>query len=84
MFSLTTLTPYYAEDVIYSRQALDNIMEGGTGVSVLYYLMKVYPDEWVNFLQRIGAQNEKQAMEDPMMQKEVCRFNICLENIYNY
>jgi callose synthase len=38
--------------------------ENEDGISVLFYLQKIYPDEWSNFLQRIGLETS----EDPEAQ----------------
>ena len=51
MWSFTTLTPFYSEDIIFSLQELNKTNEDG--VSVLFYLKVLYPDEWRNFLERV-------------------------------
>jgi callose synthase len=51
MHSFCVLTPYYEEDVIYSLDDLSK--ENEDGISILFYLQKIYPDEWQNFLERI-------------------------------
>ncbi|XP_010525558.1 PREDICTED: putative callose synthase 6 isoform X2 [Tarenaya hassleriana] len=50
MFSFSVLTPYYKEDVLYSEEDLNK--ENEDGISILFYLQKIYPDEWTNFLDR--------------------------------
>ncbi|WZY83448.1 hypothetical protein YC2023_029832 [Brassica napus] len=45
-------TPYYSEVVLYSMAELTKRNEDG--ISILFYLQKIYPDEWKNFLARIG------------------------------
>jgi len=52
MLSFSVLTPYYQEDVLFSKMALEDPNEDG--VSIIFYLRKIYPDEWKNFLERIG------------------------------
>ncbi|KAK8644426.1 hypothetical protein V6N13_123733 [Hibiscus sabdariffa] len=53
----SVLTPYYKEDVLYSNQELTK--ENEDGISILFYLQRIYPDEWYNFTQRMHAvQNE--------------------------
>ena len=42
--SWSTLTPYYAETILNSKKELQEINEDG--VSTLYYLKTIYPDEW--------------------------------------
>jgi callose synthase len=51
MLSFSVLTPYYKENVVYSKD--DLMTENEDGISVLFYLQKIYPDEWNNFLQRV-------------------------------
>ncbi|KAJ0428307.1 putative 1,3-beta-glucan synthase [Helianthus annuus] len=51
MMAFSVLTPYYNEEVVYSKEQLRT--ENEDGISVLYYLQTIYADEWVNFLQRM-------------------------------
>ncbi|KAI4306004.1 hypothetical protein L6164_029323 [Bauhinia variegata] len=51
MLPFSVLTPYYKEDVLYSEDELKK--ENEDGISILFYLKKIYPDEWTNFKQRI-------------------------------
>ncbi|BFG25654.1 hypothetical protein CerSpe_119300 [Prunus speciosa] len=51
MLSFSVLTPYYKEDVLYSDEELNK--ENEDGISILFYLQKIYPDEWTNFQDRI-------------------------------
>ena len=41
-FFCSVLTPYYAEDVLFSINDLENLIEED-GVSILYYLQKIFP-----------------------------------------
>ncbi|WZY96179.1 hypothetical protein YC2023_068508 [Brassica napus] len=52
MLSFSVFTPYYSEVVLYSMAELTKRNEDG--ISILFYLQKIYPDEWKNFLARIG------------------------------
>ncbi|KAL6641747.1 hypothetical protein ACP70R_019928 [Stipagrostis hirtigluma subsp. patula] len=52
MIPFSVFTPYYSETVLYSMHEL--CVENEDGVSILFYLQKIYPDEWANFLERIG------------------------------
>ncbi|KAL5582519.1 hypothetical protein UlMin_014961, partial [Ulmus minor] len=52
MLSFSVLTPYYKEDVLYSVDELNR--ENEDGISVLFYLNKIYPDEWTNFNERMN------------------------------
>ncbi|KAJ7532009.1 hypothetical protein O6H91_14G068400 [Diphasiastrum complanatum] len=57
MVSFSVFTPYYKEDVLYSKDQLRK--ENEDGITTLFYLQKIYPDEWRNFLERIGlTENE--------------------------
>lgn len=61
MLPFSVLTPYYKEDVLFSSQALAEQNEDG--VSILFYLQKIYPDEWKNFLERVHCESEDQLHE---------------------
>ncbi|XP_027148631.1 callose synthase 9 [Coffea eugenioides] len=52
MLSFSVFTPYYSEIVLYSMS--DLLKKNEDGISTLFYLQKIYPDEWKNFLARIG------------------------------
>ncbi|CAH9107276.1 unnamed protein product [Cuscuta europaea] len=52
MLPFCVFTPYYSETVLYSSSELRS--ENEDGISILFYLQKIFPDEWVNFLDRIG------------------------------
>ncbi|CAN1777271.1 Callose synthase 10 [Linum perenne] len=52
MIPFSVFTPYYSETVIYSLSELR--VENEDGISTLFYLQKIFPDEWENFLERIG------------------------------
>ncbi|KAF6142022.1 hypothetical protein GIB67_037990 [Kingdonia uniflora] len=51
MMAFSVLTPYYNEEVLYSKEQLRT--ENEDGISTLFYLQKIYDDEWQNFLQRM-------------------------------
>ncbi|KAL3754841.1 hypothetical protein ACJRO7_002007 [Eucalyptus globulus] len=51
MLSFSVLTPYYKEDVLYSTEDLNR--ENEDGISIKFYLQKIYPDEWTNFRDRM-------------------------------
>ncbi|XP_021899823.1 callose synthase 9-like [Carica papaya] len=61
MLSFSVFTPYYSEIVLYSMAELTRKNEDG--ISILFYLQKIYPDEWKNFLARIHR-NENELEED--------------------
>ncbi|XP_051148401.1 callose synthase 1-like [Andrographis paniculata] len=56
MLSFSILTPYYDEEVLFSMDLLEKPNEDG--VSILFYLQKIFPDEWENFLQRLGCSED--------------------------
>uniref|UniRef100_A0A1D1XCU9 Putative callose synthase 8 n=1 Tax=Anthurium amnicola TaxID=1678845 RepID=A0A1D1XCU9_9ARAE len=51
MLSFSVMTPYYAEEVNFSEEELHSSQDGA---SILSYMQKIYPDEWKNFLERMG------------------------------
>ncbi|CAI9089021.1 OLC1v1023506C1 [Oldenlandia corymbosa var. corymbosa] len=55
MLSFSVLTPYYNEDVLYSEDKLNE--ENEDGITILFYLQKIYPDQWKNFEQRMKDPN---------------------------
>ncbi|OWM73432.1 hypothetical protein CDL15_Pgr026531 [Punica granatum] len=55
-------TPYYSEIVLYSLSELQKKNEDG--ISILFYLQKIFPDEWKNFLARIGR--DESALESEL------------------
>ncbi|TKY49513.1 Callose synthase 2 [Spatholobus suberectus] len=57
MMSFSVLTPYYDEPVLFSLNHLEEPNEDG--VSILFYLQKIFPDEWKNFLERFGYKSEE-------------------------
>ncbi|KAJ6714102.1 CALLOSE SYNTHASE 3-RELATED [Salix viminalis] len=58
MLSFSVLTPYYTEDVLFSLHDLE--MQNEDGVSILFYLQKIFPDEWNHFLERVDCSNEEE------------------------
>ncbi|XP_058209041.1 callose synthase 12-like [Rhododendron vialii] len=51
MMAFSVLTPYYNEEVMYSKEQLRT--ENEDGISTLYYLQTIYADEWKNFIERM-------------------------------
>ncbi|KAK6919568.1 Glycosyl transferase, family 48 [Dillenia turbinata] len=60
MMAFSVLTPYYNEEVLYSKEQLWTPNEDG--ISTLYYLKTIYADEWEYFLERM--QREGMVDED--------------------
>ncbi|KAG8485647.1 hypothetical protein CXB51_018869 [Gossypium anomalum] len=63
------LTPYYTEEVLFSLQELEEPNEDG--VSILFYLQKIFPDEWNNFLERVERNNEEELKESPELEEKL-------------
>ncbi|XP_022879526.1 callose synthase 5-like [Olea europaea var. sylvestris] len=61
MLSFSVMTPYYSEETVYSKSDLE--MENEDGISIIYYLQKIYPDEWNNFMERLNC-NEHEVWEN--------------------
>ncbi|KAL9316925.1 hypothetical protein ACSQ67_013442 [Phaseolus vulgaris] len=61
MLSFSVFTPYYSEIVLYSMAEL--LKKNEDGISILFYLQKIYPDEWKNFLARIGRDENSSESE---------------------
>ncbi|KAK9075497.1 hypothetical protein SSX86_003821 [Deinandra increscens subsp. villosa] len=61
MMAFSVLTPYYNEEVVYSKEQLRT--ENEDGVSTLYYLQTIYADEWKNFLERMKREGMKSDVE---------------------
>lgn len=57
MMAFSVLTPYYSEEVVYSKEQLRNETEDG--ISTLYYLQTIYADEWRNFKERMHREGIK-------------------------
>jgi callose synthase len=51
MNAFSVLTPYYSEDVLFAKEQLRS--ENEDGISILFYLQKIYADDWANFLERM-------------------------------
>ncbi|KAG6551246.1 hypothetical protein Mapa_007172 [Marchantia paleacea] len=69
MLSFSVLTPYYQEQVVYSKKQLNE--ENEDGISVLFYLQKIYPDEFDNFLERINVTSEHEIWENEEYENEL-------------
>lgn len=56
MFSWNVLTPFYSEDVTYSKNDLEE-RKDALGVTTLLYLQTLYKTEWSNFLERLNIKD---------------------------
>ncbi|WZZ62199.1 hypothetical protein YC2023_062306 [Brassica napus] len=54
MMSFSVLTPHYQEDINFSTKELHS---ANSSVSIIFYMQKIFPDEWKNFLERMGCEN---------------------------
>ncbi|KAF8011957.1 hypothetical protein BT93_I0167 [Corymbia citriodora subsp. variegata] len=61
MLSFSVMTPYYSEETVYSRADLES--ENEDGVSIIFYLRKIFPDEWDNFKERLNCHQDSEAFE---------------------
>ncbi|CAL9757214.1 unnamed protein product [Musa acuminata subsp. burmannicoides] len=64
MFSFSVLTPFYKEEVLYSEEELRK--ENEDGISIVFYLQKIYPDEWRNFYERIRSDPNDEELKNHM------------------
>ncbi|MCO5578496.1 hypothetical protein L7F22_032339 [Adiantum nelumboides] len=71
MMSFSVLTPYLDEEIVYTKNAL--MLDNEDGVSSLFYLKNIYPDEWKNFFQRTHCQ-EKTVWDSDKLALEVCKW----------
>ncbi|CAK7351705.1 unnamed protein product [Dovyalis caffra] len=67
MLSFSVLTPHFKEDIIYST---DEVHSSKEGVSILFYMQRIYPDEWKNFLERMGCES-LDGLKDETMRDEL-------------
>ncbi|TVU33963.1 hypothetical protein EJB05_15782, partial [Eragrostis curvula] len=69
MMSFSVLTPYFKEEVLFSPE--DLYKKNEDGISILFYLRKIFPDEWKNFLERIEFKpKDEDALKERMF--EIC------------
>ncbi|XP_011086981.1 callose synthase 1 [Sesamum indicum] len=69
MLSFSILTPYYDEEVLFSMDLLEKPNEDG--VSILFYLQKIFPDEWENFLERVSCSSEEDLKGNVKLEEEL-------------
>jgi len=58
MFSWNVMTPYYSEDVTYTKADLEKTNDE-LGVSTLLYLQTLYHSDWKNFIERLNIKDEE-------------------------
>ncbi|ONK69903.1 uncharacterized protein A4U43_C05F28050 [Asparagus officinalis] len=64
MLPFSVLTPYYKEEVLYSEEELNK--ENEDGITILFYLQKIYPDEWRNFMERVSRPKDETSEKEMM------------------
>ncbi|KAF6151837.1 hypothetical protein GIB67_010411 [Kingdonia uniflora] len=69
MLSFSVLTPYYTEEVLFSVHDLE--IQNEDGVSILFYLQKIFPDEWTNFLQRVDVSSDEELRRSEDLEEEL-------------
>ncbi|XP_066330034.1 putative callose synthase 8 isoform X2 [Miscanthus floridulus] len=52
MLSFSVITPYFMEEVKFSDEELHSNQDEA---SILSYMQNIYPDQWKNFLERLGS-----------------------------
>ncbi|KAI3886354.1 hypothetical protein MKW92_039676, partial [Papaver armeniacum] len=62
MLSFSVMTPYYSEETVYSKSDLE--LENEDGVSIIFYLQKIFPDEWNNFMERLKCKKSSEVWEN--------------------
>ncbi|KAK9124975.1 hypothetical protein Scep_013821 [Stephania cephalantha] len=67
MLSFSVLTPYYNEEVLFSLADLDK--NNDDGVSTIFYLQKIFPDEWTNFMERVGKTEEDLRIDEDLQEE---------------
>ncbi|RYR60187.1 hypothetical protein Ahy_A04g017258 isoform D [Arachis hypogaea] len=69
MLSFSVLTPHYREEVLFHLHDLEAPNEDGA--SLLSYLQQMFPDEWKNFLERIGCASDEELRESEELEEEL-------------
>ncbi|KAK9078560.1 hypothetical protein SSX86_002617 [Deinandra increscens subsp. villosa] len=75
MLSFSILTPYYSEDVLFPLDVLEKDNEDG--MSILFYLQKIFPDEWTNFLERRGCYGIDELLGNEELEDELRLWASC-------
>ncbi|XP_016499988.2 callose synthase 11-like [Nicotiana tabacum] len=61
MMAFSVLTPYYDEEVLFGKESLRSPNEDG--VSTIFYLQRIYEDEWANFMERMHTEGMRDENE---------------------
>ena len=68
MFSWNVLTPYYSEDVTYTKEELTSRSDA-LGVSTLLYLQTLYRSDWNNFIERLGIEDDEKIWSKKLLEE---------------
>ncbi|KAM3732281.1 hypothetical protein ACB098_11G048200 [Castanea mollissima] len=68
MLSFSVITPHYMEDINFSKKELYSSKQG---VSIIFYMKKIFPDEWKNFLERMGCEELDVESKDDESKEEL-------------
>ncbi|XP_050370862.1 putative callose synthase 8 isoform X1 [Argentina anserina] len=61
MVPFSVMTPHYLEDINFSMEELHSSQRE---VSIIFYMQKIFPDEWKNFLERMSYENLDELEKD--------------------
>ncbi|KAG5148477.1 hypothetical protein JHK82_015358 [Glycine max] len=62
-FHILPLDSAGASQPIMQLEENDLEVENEDGVSIIYYLQKIYPDEWINFMERLDCKKDSEIWE---------------------
>lgn len=48
LFVYSVMTPYYSEETVFSKSDLEQ--ENEDGISIIFYLQKIYPGIWLGLI----------------------------------
>jgi len=68
MFSWNVMTPFYSEDVTYTKADLETRSDA-LGMSTLLYLQTLYRNDWNNFLERLEIKDEDKIWSKKFLQQ---------------
>ncbi|KAD5961694.1 hypothetical protein E3N88_13167 [Mikania micrantha] len=72
MLSFSILTPYYSEDVLFPLDLLKKQNEDG--ISMIFYLQKIFSDEWTNFLERKRCYSINDLVGNGELEDDLCHW----------
>ncbi len=81
MFSFNVLTPYYSEDVMYSKGDLEQRTDE-LGVSTILYLQTLFHGDWKNFLERHSIDNPEKIWSKTLLKETRIWASIRAQTLY--